>query len=162
MLYMSDYIYTTNWPLSLLWLISNYSHVLLLRDQLWKSSYPLCSLSSSCFLLLPYLLFPSGCCGARGKLLCFWIASHVEKYSLHPLGLLLVTYFYCLYCPKFFVQIEVPSTIGTLVLKLWNLYPKSNPKINFLNSSLIYLSVIIDLNLLNNVNYNDFWILQTL
>ena len=46
---MSDYIYTTNWPLSLLWLISNYSHVLLLRDQLWKNPYPLCSISFSCF-----------------------------------------------------------------------------------------------------------------
>ena len=87
-----------------LWLISNYSHVLLLRDQLWKNSYPLCSISFSCFLLLPYLLFPSGCCGARGRLLYFWIAFHVEEYSLRPLDLLLVTHFYCLYCPKAFVH----------------------------------------------------------
>lgn len=53
--YMSDYIYATNWRWSLLWLISNYSHVLLLIDKLRKkNAYQLCSISFSClFLLLP-------------------------------------------------------------------------------------------------------------
>ena len=57
--------------------------------------------------------FPWGHCEGRSGLLCFSVVFHVEKYSLHPPDILLVTHFSCLLSKGFCSGGEAPSILCT-------------------------------------------------
>lgn len=102
MLFMSDYIYVTNWLEPPDVIDSNYPHVLLLMHRWWKNSYQLCSISfSSSLLPLSFVSFGGHCSGRSGQE--FFICNNTV-YTLWTLCWWPA--FYNLYSPSIFVHGE--------------------------------------------------------
>lgn len=124
--YTSDYIYATNWRWSLLWLISNYSHILLLINYGRRTLINCVAfLSHVFFYCCLYLLFPLGSLWWKKGTTVFLSSLSCEEIQFTPSGHSVGDHFSCLLSKGFCSWGEALSIMYTLVLWLLNWSPNS-------------------------------------